>query len=106
MTHPEPVSVPAAMPPDAGGPGDAPPAAQRPAAAESYATGAGLDPALADLAEEITARLQAGEPFDPDDYEARHPQWAGQIRRMLPILQEMAELARSVAGGLGVGHAR
>ncbi|MDR3636576.1 MAG: serine/threonine-protein kinase [Isosphaeraceae bacterium] len=78
--------------------------AERVARIDSYLTGAGLDPALADLAEEITERLQAGETFDPDDYEVQHPQWAGQIRRLLPVLREMAELARSVAGGLGVGH--
>jgi serine/threonine-protein kinase len=120
MIRPEPLRTAALTDPDATGrvpplatPTPEPPGEEgsrglerMPAYADSYVTGtgAGPDPALADLAEEVTRRLQAGEAFDPDDYEARHPQWAGQIRRLLPILEEMAELARSVAGGFGVGH--
>lgn len=74
--------------------------------ADSYLTGAGLDPALADLAEEITRRLQTGEVFDLDDYQARYPEWGAQIRRLIPVLREMADLAQSVAGSLGAGRSR
>jgi serine/threonine-protein kinase len=74
--------------------------------ADAYFTGADLDPALAELAEEITLRLQAGEAVDLDDYAARHPQWAGPIRRLMPCLREMADLGRSVARDHAPGHAR
>jgi serine/threonine-protein kinase len=63
---------------------------------DSFPTGAGLDPELAELAEEITRRLQAGDAVDLDDYGARYPEWAGPIRRLMPVLREMAELGRSV----------
>jgi serine/threonine protein kinase len=66
-----------------------------PGRADTYATAAGLDPVLAELAEEITRRLQVGEAVDADEYTARHPGLAAAIRRLLPILREMAEFARS-----------
>ena len=66
--------------------------------AESVRSSGALDPELAELAEEITRRLQAGDVVDPEDYAARHPEWAGSIRRLMPILREMADLGRSVVG--------
>jgi eukaryotic-like serine/threonine-protein kinase len=66
--------------------------------AESVRSSGALDPGLAELAEEITRRLQAGDVVDPEDYAARHPEWAGSIRRLMPILREMADLGRSVVG--------
>jgi serine/threonine-protein kinase len=65
--------------------------------ADSFLTDADLDPALAELAEEITQRLQAGETVDVDDYAARHPEWADPIRRLMPVLREMADLGQSSA---------
>lgn len=62
-------------------------------------SGAGLPPELAELAEEITRRLQAGEAVDFDDYAVRYAEWASSIRHLMPILREMAELGRSVVAG-------
>ncbi|WP_406694721.1 serine/threonine-protein kinase [Singulisphaera sp. Ch08] len=73
---------------------------------ESCLTGAGLAPELAELAEEITGRLQAGEVIDLDDYAVRYPEWAVAIRHLMPILREMAALGRTTVGEGDSGHAR
>ncbi|HZY90173.1 MAG TPA: protein kinase [Gemmataceae bacterium] len=52
------------------------------------------DPVLAELVEEITDRLQAGEAVDIEAYVARHPERADELRRLLPALEMLA-----VAGG-------
>lgn len=64
----------------------------------TFLTGAGLAPELAELAEEITRRLQAGEVVKLEDYEARYSEWVDSIRNLLPILREMADLGRSLVG--------
>jgi serine/threonine protein kinase len=71
---------------------------------DTFLTAAGLDPALAELAEEITRRLQAGEAVDLNDYAARYPEWIGAIRRLLPVLREMADLARCVGDEAEAGQ--
>jgi serine/threonine protein kinase len=48
------------------------------------------DPVLADLVEELTARLQAGEPADLEALAGRHPEYAGRLRALLPALQALA----------------
>lgn len=62
-------------------------------------TGAFLEPALADLAEVITRRLQAGEVVDVEEYVARNPEWETQLRRLMPVLLEMAKVCQSLDGG-------
>ena len=61
---------------------------------QSYPTGGDLDPVFSELVEEITARLQAGESVNLDDYAARHAELAEQVRGLMPLLREMAGMAR------------
>lgn len=62
------------------------------------------DSRLAELTEEITRRLLAGEAFDAEAYVAQHPDCAEPIRDLLPTMHHLVELARIVAherqGGL------
>src|SRR5262245_38323726 len=51
-----------------------------------------LDPALAELVEQVTRDLQAGEPVDIDELAARHPTRAEMVRRLLPALRQLARL--------------
>ena len=55
---------------------------------------------LAELVEELTDRLQAGEPVDLEAFAREHPEQAEQLRRLLPALEMMADLGRSVGRGL------
>ena len=55
------------------------------------------DLALAELFEEITQKLGAGEPFDLDAYVAEHPEYAAQLRELLPAVEFLVDL--SDAGG-------
>jgi serine/threonine protein kinase/Flp pilus assembly protein TadD len=48
------------------------------------------DPALADLVEELTTRLQAGGLLDSDALAREHPAHAEQLRELLPALQALA----------------
>jgi hypothetical protein len=57
------------------------------------------NPRLAELTEEITRRLQAGETFDAEAYVAQHPDCAGPIRDLLPTMHDLVELGRAVARG-------
>jgi serine/threonine protein kinase/tetratricopeptide (TPR) repeat protein len=50
------------------------------------------DPVLADLVEELTARLQAGQAVDWEEYCRRHPAQADELRRLRPDLQALADL--------------
>jgi serine/threonine protein kinase len=59
-------------------------------------TSVAADPALNDLIDELTARLQAGETVDFDAVIAQHPDHADTLRRLLPALQVLADLSRSV----------
>jgi serine/threonine protein kinase/tetratricopeptide (TPR) repeat protein len=51
--------------------------------------------ALAELVEELTARLKAGEPADLDACLAAHPEHAAELRRLLPALRLLADLSHS-----------
>ena len=42
------------------------------------------EPVLAELAEQITQCLQAGERIDVDEYTRTHPSLAGAIHRLIP----------------------
>jgi hypothetical protein len=55
------------------------------------------DPILAGLAEQVTRRLQSGDPVDVDDYVGRYPARAGSIRRLLSVLDDLTALGRSMA---------
>jgi serine/threonine protein kinase/tetratricopeptide (TPR) repeat protein len=63
------------------------------------------DAALAELAEEMTRRLESGERVDVEDYVARYPDWAGPIRRLVPVVRGMVEMARSVDPVRAAGEA-
>ena len=54
---------------------------------------------LAELSEQITRRLQAGDPVEADDFLDRYPSCSAPIRGLLPTLRELAELGRSVSRG-------
>ena len=51
---------------------------------------------LAELTEEITRRLEAGEPVNGDDL-GDNPDCAGPIRQLLPTLRTMVSLGEQVA---------
>jgi eukaryotic-like serine/threonine-protein kinase len=53
------------------------------------------DPAFADLIEELTARFQRGEPVDEDACLRDHPDYADQLRQLLPALRLLADASRS-----------
>jgi hypothetical protein len=55
------------------------------------------DPALNDLIDEVTNKLQAREPFDLEAFIAEHPGHADSLRRLLPALQVLADLSHSRA---------
>jgi tetratricopeptide (TPR) repeat protein/serine/threonine protein kinase len=59
----------------------------------------GSDPALADLVEELTNRLRAGEAVDVEACAAAHPEHAEQLRQILPALRVLEDLSGS--GGPG-----
>jgi hypothetical protein len=59
------------------------------------------DPVLADLVEELTARLQSGEVVDIDDWAEKHPTYAHQLRELLPALQALAGAGISSVNGSG-----
>jgi serine/threonine-protein kinase len=61
-------------------------------------SGDAADPLLADLVEEITDRLQAGESVDLEAYSARHPGRADELRRLLPALEMLAAAGSSPDG--------
>jgi tetratricopeptide (TPR) repeat protein len=55
----------------------------------------GQDPALVELIDELTARLVAGEPVDVDAYARAHPEYADQLRQLVPALRALNELGNS-----------
>ncbi len=57
----------------------------------------GTDVVLAELAEEFTNRVQAGEPVDVESYVQRYPEQAERLRRLLPALALLDDLGRSVS---------
>jgi serine/threonine protein kinase/tetratricopeptide (TPR) repeat protein len=54
----------------------------------------GIDPILDDLIDAFAARLQTGEPVDPEAYAREHPERAEPLRRILPAMMVLAELGR------------
>ena len=56
------------------------------------------DRVLAELVADLADRLAAGEAVDPDEYAARHPDRAEQLRQMWPAVRMMAALGRSEVG--------
>ena len=50
---------------------------------------------LANLVEELTAKLQAGERIDAEALARDHPEHAEQLARLLPALELLADLSRS-----------
>jgi hypothetical protein len=55
-----------------------------------------VDPALAKLAEEVTRQVLSGELVDVDRLVAEHPQWADQLRELVPTLRGLAMLDEQV----------
>ena len=51
-----------------------------------------IDPVLAEMAEEFSRRTIAGETVDVDELVSAHPEQAEAFRKLLPILQGLAEL--------------
>ena len=62
-------------------------------------TGVAEDERLVELVDEITARLQTGEPCDPEDYAARYPEYADRLRDWMGVMAAMADLGHSLAVG-------
>jgi serine/threonine protein kinase/Tfp pilus assembly protein PilF len=54
---------------------------------------------LAEVVEEFTNRLQAGEAVDVESYIRRHPEHAERIRQLLPALELLADLGHSLHTG-------
>src|SRR5262245_397405 len=63
----------------------------------------GSDSSLAEWAESLADRIQAGERVDPSDLAREFPDRAEELRRLLPAIELMAELGRSAAAGEPVG---
>jgi len=59
--------------------------------------GSDIDPAVAELIEDLVTRLQAGEAVDVAAVIAAHPQHADQLRRLLPAVEALAQLGRSAS---------
>src|SRR5690349_18192312 len=56
------------------------------------------DPLLADMVADLANRLAAGEVVYPEEYAARHPDRAEQLRLIWPAVRMMAELGESSVG--------
>src|SRR5437773_633932 len=66
----------------------------------------GADPILDELIEAFAKKLQGGERVDPETYIQEHPERGEELRRILPAMLVLADLACSAADpGLG-GSAR
>src|SRR5207253_166760 len=50
------------------------------------------DQQLAELVEEITAKLQSGQSCDVEQYAARHPEYADRLRDWITVMSAMADL--------------
>ena len=59
----------------------------------------GDDPILIRWVDDVKARLEAGEPADLEGYRREDPERAERLRRLLPAIGMMAELARSPEPG-------
>jgi hypothetical protein len=54
-----------------------------------------LDGSLADLIEELSAKIEAGDAVDLPAYLEAHPAHAAELRRLVPALQLLADFSRS-----------
>jgi hypothetical protein len=54
-----------------------------------------VDPNLAEIVEEYTGRLQAGETVEVDEYAARHPEWAELLRGLFRDLRGLSAIQQS-----------
>ncbi|HEY7423919.1 MAG TPA: protein kinase [Gemmataceae bacterium] len=59
----------------------------------------GSDVILAEVVEEFTNRVQAGESVDVESYAQQHPEYAERLRQLLPALTFLAEVGRSADTG-------
>jgi serine/threonine protein kinase/Flp pilus assembly protein TadD len=59
------------------------------------------DQALGLLVDDLTAKLQAGEPVDAEEYIREHPQYAEKLQQLLPAMKMLAELGRSAVSAPG-----
>ena len=66
----------------------------------------GADPILDDLIEAFAAKLQAGEHIDPEAYAQEHPERGEELRRILPAMLVLADLAQSSGHLLPTGNSR
>ena len=55
-----------------------------------------LNPAFADLVDQITDQLEAGEPVDADDHATRIPEWTAAIRTALPTNDDLVDCRRDL----------
>jgi hypothetical protein len=53
---------------------------------------------LADLADLLARRIQAGEQVEVEDYIRRYPGWDEAIRKLMPAIRDLAALGRTMAG--------
>jgi serine/threonine protein kinase/Flp pilus assembly protein TadD len=58
----------------------------------------GTEQRFADLVEEITQRVQAGESVEVEEYARRYPERADELRQFFPAMRVLADLAFSVSG--------
>src|SRR5206468_911331 len=58
-----------------------------------------INPALGLLVDELTRRLQAGEPVDVEEFLAAHPEQAAELRLVIPALILLNDLNPASARG-------
>jgi hypothetical protein len=56
----------------------------------------GHDLVFLELTDQISQRLQAGDPVDAADYVDRYPHWADAIRKLLPTMIDLVEYGRAI----------
>src|SRR5437899_1213030 len=66
----------------------------------------GADPVLDDLIDAFAAKIQAGHRVDPEAYAQEHPERAEELRRILPAMLVLADLARSTRHLVSLGGCR
>jgi len=59
----------------------------------------GSERSLAELVEELTRRLEAGETIDLEGLAREHPELAGELRALVPALAAVDRFARGVESG-------
>jgi serine/threonine protein kinase/Flp pilus assembly protein TadD len=68
----------------------------------SYKQSASPSSILANLIDQVTAQIQAGEPIDWDGLVREHPEQADELHRLRPALAVLDELSRSGSSGVAV----